>query len=263
MRSPLSDLDTHISSHWRHYGPQGRGFGAVQFSSTADRIATALERATYWRITQRFPAYRRLLGLARGVAAAQGWDFTRDVWRQLMVLCVLDAWWTRPPRALMVIGDGHGVLGRLLRAWAPESTLYCVDLPEQLARQRVAHQMTPDRTHFLLPTDVAAGPPTDRIDGAVSVCAFQEMPAASIAMYFDVMRRTQSVFYCVSREHKVLIGGEVVAFASYPWSSSDTILLDERCPFYLRVVTARRPWGRFDGPHRHRLVRLSPAPHPQ
>jgi hypothetical protein len=100
------------------------------------------------------------------------------------------------------------------------------------------------------------------------------MNAFTIQAYFAFLRRRstpRSRFYCVNRLHKQLPGGEVASFLEYPWQENDEVFLDERCPFYThylspsmsphgpRLFGLRVPFvNYFDGPHRHRLVRLAP-----
>ncbi|OUR64416.1 hypothetical protein A9Q79_08025 [Methylophaga sp. 42_25_T18] len=65
-------------------------------------------------------------------------------------------------------------------------------------------------------------------------------------------------FYCCNRVEKQLPDGEVVLFEQYGWSLDDMILDDELCPWYKQYPASLPPfWRSFDGPIRHRLVRLA------
>jgi hypothetical protein len=116
---------------------------------------------------------------------------------------------------------------------------------------------------------------SDRIDCAINIASMQEMNSYSIAAYFSFLRKRSghhSRFYCVNRERKVLPGGEVASFDQYPWHDDDTIFVDEQCPYYThffglrtrsegpKLFGMRVPFiNYFDGPHRHRLAKLSEA----
>ena len=100
------------------------------------------------------------------------------------------------------------------------------------------------------------------------------MSCRSIVGCFTWLRRrshAQSRLYCVNREEKALPGGEVRRFADYPWQPDDEVFLDGPCPYYTHYLSrSMRPRGPtllglrvpfinyFDGPMRHRLVRLAP-----
>jgi hypothetical protein len=95
----------------------------------------------------------------------------------------------------------------------------------------------------------------------------QEMSAGVVAHYFDRLRAAPAQwFYCCNRDRKVMPGGEVSAFLSYPWVPADEHVVDGLCPWHQwYVAPVRRPGvfplslrARYDGPHLHRLTRLAP-----
>jgi hypothetical protein len=97
---------------------------------------------------------------------------------------------------------------------------------------------------------------------AFNVVSMQEMDPPVIAGYFDDLRaiagKRPTLFYCCNREEKMLPDGTVTRFANYPWWPGDQILIDELCPWHQHYYAARPPFYRpYDGPIRHRLVRLS------
>ena len=65
-------------------------------------------------------------------------------------------------------------------------------------------------------------------------------------------------FYCANRVEKTLPDGTLVRFEEYPWSSHDTVLLNELCPWHQDFYTMRPPFYRpYDGPIMHRIAKLS------
>ncbi|MBI4347587.1 MAG: hypothetical protein HY553_12080 [Elusimicrobia bacterium] len=100
-------------------------------------------------------------------------------------------------------------------------------------------------------------------DLATNVGSMQEMNHATIARYFRFLRRhagPEALFYCCNREHKRLLGGEVVEFTRYPWSPADRHLVDERCPWYGYQLLTRRS-SRLFGLEVPRVKRYQPIRH--
>ena len=65
-------------------------------------------------------------------------------------------------------------------------------------------------------------------------------------------------FYCCNRELKELNDGAIIDFFKYPWKDSDEIIVDELCPWQKKYYSIKPPFfHNYDGPVRHRLVRLS------
>lgn len=100
------------------------------------------------------------------------------------------------------------------------------------------------------------------IDYFINTASMQEMNPPVIAAYFSDMRRVaenRSVyFYCANREKKILPDGTIAEFLRYPWIESDEIIIDELCPWHQYCYTFLPPaYKNYDGPHRHRLVRIS------
>ena len=92
----------------------------------------------------------------------------------------------------------------------------------------------------------------------INVASMGEMDMPVINRYFEYMRTSTvaSNFYCCNREEKTLPDGSVICFDAYPWGS-ENIVLDELCPWYQKAPSSRPPfWRPFDGPFRHRLVKL-------
>ena len=90
----------------------------------------------------------------------------------------------------------------------------------------------------------------------------QEMDPPVTARYFELLRRAKTaLFYCCNREEKVLPDGTVTRFAEFPWKPEDKVLFDELCPWHNSYYALLPPFYRpYDGPIRHRLVRLAAEP---
>jgi len=87
------------------------------------------------------------------------------------------------------------------------------------------------------------------------------MDLSVVNNYFDAMKtsKIESYFYCVNRVEKTLPDSSVIRFNDYPWESSGTVCgVDEICPWYQKYPSLIPPfWRPFDGPFRHRLIKLN------
>jgi hypothetical protein len=138
----------------------------------------------------------------------------------------------------------------------PEIEVISVDLPPMLETQKNLYHQAGLKGMFLEPAQLET---IQRIDCAFNMASMQEMTVPEIARYFLFLRSCSALFYCVNREEKQLIGGEVLRFNEYPWSEKDSILLDEPCWYYTHFLSHRPPFfHHFDGPVRHRLAILEP-----
>lgn len=297
----------HTSSYWQRYGHQivvertadglavrASSLETVEPVGLASRLLCGLERWSYRSVTAQLHSYPDMWRVAKRLAwqLAGGPHLTFQVFKSACALSVLAdhaTTWRLEPQTCLLIGDGCGFLGALLRRRWAGVRLYCVDLPRSLVLQARTHlgadhsvamavlgskpPQTPATVNFVLPQHLDEIP--EAIDWAIAIASMQEMNPESIAGYFEFLRRRihpTSRFYCVSRLQKALPGGEVVAFHDYPWREDDEIFLDGPCPYYThflsphtapkgpRVAGVRVPFvNRFDGAHMHRLVRLAPS----
>lgn len=293
----------HTSSHWLRYGQEtvverrgnelllrASGFEIVTARSLPDRALSSLERLSYRSVTMRLRSYpavwRVATTLVRDLSATPNFN----VFKSACVLSILVDHFTAhrlDPQVFALIGDGYGFLGALLRRYVPASRLYCIDLPKQLVFQARTHRTAhphatmavlsgdvqePAQTTFVAPGEI--GQIDEMIDCAINVASMQEMAASSISAYFDFLRRRsapRSRFYCVNRQVKELVGGEVAQFYDYPWRDEDEVYIDGPCPYYThffardtrhsgpRVLGVRVPFvNAFDGVVLHRLAHLAP-----
>ncbi len=295
----------HTSSHWEQFGRdtvvrrrgddivlEARGFEPIVRRGVAGRVVNLLERLSYRRVTSSLHSYPSVWKTATHLARDLSGSPTFNVFKSAVAFALLVDHWTRyrlSPKTFAVIGDGYGFLGALIRRCLPDTRVYCVDLPKPLVFQARTHRSAdPEvRMSVVLTTgpydsaDVMFVMPqaieriSDTLDCAINIASMQEMNTFSIRAYFKFLRERsapQSRFYCVNRRHKVLPGGEVAAFADYPWQGDDEIFADGPCPYYTHffgwptLPDGPRLWGRrvplvnhFEGVHMHRLVRLTPT----
>jgi hypothetical protein len=293
----------HASSHWQRYGADtearlrdGRlalravGFDGLYPKGPLGGALSWLERRSYRRVTARLASYPRVWAAARRLAddLKVGADFS--VFKSAAALSVLADHWDShglSPRSFVLIGDGNGFLGALIRRWIPEAVIYAIDLPKMLVFQASLHRAADPparmsagyrggedaRIWLLSPSEAGLVP--GPVDCAINMASMQEMTPASIGRYFSLLRGRsgpRSRFYCVNRREKTLPGGETIEFAKYPWQDNDEVFVDGPCPYYThrmslypsphgpRVLGLRVPLvNAFDGAVVHRLVRLAPA----
>lgn len=101
------------------------------------------------------------------------------------------------------------------------------------------------------------------IDYAINIVSMQEMNPKIIEQYFNDLRSVASnkdiYFYCANREEKMLPDGTITRFSEYPWLLGDEVVDDQLCPWHQFYYAYKPPFYRpYDGPIRHRLVRLAP-----
>ena len=289
-----------MSSHWRTYAPKstvrvdesgvpvdatGVGFGDMNARRTGTALFTALAAVLH---AARHPARRRLpaaIRQTRQTSRLARLVFNQDALRQALTVALLQEHLEREDlQRIVMIGDGYGVLGATLAAWRPNAQIVFVDLGRSLLFQAMTGgRVFPEATHALVgredPQAVAASRfvywPADRLDQwqpgpidlAVNIASMQEMSAATIASYFDLLRRAPTTwFYCCNRDRKMMPGGEVAEFARYPWTPDDRHVVDGPCPWHQWYVAPAK--GRtlpisllapYDGPHSHRFTRLAPS----
>lgn len=302
---PLDD-GPQISSHWRHYGQQcevrldasgdvvvlsGSGFGSYRFGGPLEALLHIACLVAHLAHVPHRAAIVAHAALAWGVCRRLGLDPTVDAFRQVCTLALLLRHVPAERAARLnavMIGDGYGLLGILLKKAVPQSTVVMVDIGRTLVFQAYYCQRAcPDCSHALA-ADVTRFDDADfvycpaehlsRIEGlpvdlAVNVASMQEMAPEIVAGYFAFLRRNarpRNLFYCCNRESKTLLGGEVAEFLRYPWRDDDLHVVDGLCPwhqyFFSRARTRRgiSAFGKrvpfvnlYDGRHLHRLTVLA------
>lgn len=283
--------DASSSSHWRemHEGfayREGklsglRGFGGSQtprgtLHVWANRLLQRPYRAQGAGLS-RFPYFDSRLAAA---AALQGRVYDLDMLRQALILARVHEFGDLPAGPAVVIGDGFGTLSTLLLSALPGAKVVAVNLAKTLLTDVLYCRAALPDLRVALAVDAAsyraalADPPTrlvalcaddaellgtEPLGSAFNAVSMQEMDPPVIARYFALLRRAKTgLFYCCNREEKRLPDGTVTRFADYPWKPEDRVLLDELCPWHDSYYRLRPPfYFPYDGPIRHRLVRLS------
>lgn len=271
-----------------------RGFGTNSKRSFVRRAAHSVMLAPYRRFIPDQQDFAVNLKLLREVARRHDRTLDLDMYRQALTLTHIqrrvpvarksDGFWA-------VIGDGFGVLSALILLRYTRSRVALFNLDRTLLVDLVflRHVLGEDfdRNVSLVRSEdeledalaglsggwrprVLAFRAQDQhllghvpVEVVTNVVSMQEMRSADIDGYFSAMRRVAAQhevhFYCCNREEKELPDGSVIRFQDYPWSAKDQILTDELCPWHQTYYAMRPPsYRRYDGPIRHRLVRVAP-----
>mgnify|MGYP006131790653 CR=1 FL=1 len=187
---------------------------------------------------------------------------------------------------ICVIGDGYANMSSLLIASKSASKVFLINLTKSLLLDLVSLKKAFPSSKFLdsicLVSDkksliesfdvkykiVAISSMNYEllqycpIDLVININSMQEINKDITKKYFDYMRVIASkrtlFFYCCNRELKKLNDGAIIDFFKYPWKDSDEIIVDELCPWQKKYYSIKPPFfHNYDGPVRHRLVRLS------
>ena len=304
--APDSDPSrTQLSSHWAAYSREfdvrldedgnvtameGKGFGDLGVRGVVRTGLSWICYASYWL---RLPGKRRVIDLlprALEVCRKMGAAFSFDCFKQVYTLALLGPHIERMQERrgsglrVMVIGDGYGFLCALIKSVYPGTRLILVDIGKTLLFQAETCQNAyPTSSHALVgesdDAEILYCPAErldeieDWIDVAINIASMQEMTPETVSGYFFFLRthcHPENLFYCCNREHKVLLGGEILKFHEYGWKEGDVHHIDELCPWYryfFALGTARfrhRVAGvpvpfvhRFAGDMRHRLTTLA------
>ena len=185
-----------------------------------------------------------------------------------------------------VIGDGYANMSSLLVASKSASKVFLINLNKSLLLDLVSLKNTFINSEFLnsiclvsdtksliksfdakykivaissMNYDLLQYCPIDLV---ININSMQEIDKHITEKYFYYMRIIASkrtlFFYCCNRELKKLPDGTIIDFFKFPWNDSDDILVDELCPWQQDYYSMYPPFFHsYDGPTRHRLVRLS------
>ena len=206
-RDPLPP--DHTSSHWAVYGEQTRaeidkdglhlhgvGFGDYQ-RRLLQWLPGIVGRWSHRKASSECRSFADTHTTAIRLARDLSLGYTYDVWRQTVALSVLRDHWEEydlQPQSFLMIGDGHGFLGALVRRVIPDAHIYSVDLPKMMVFQAVTYAHSDpvaclnvgasaeSDVDFLKPEDIESLP--SEIDCAVNVASMAEMKAESIHSYF-------------------------------------------------------------------------------
>jgi len=268
------------------------GFQLAGFAFGASGSRSLRNRLFSWAGNAVHLSYLNMAGLRRDVREAKavvqrmGLVFSQDAFRQVCTLNLFVRAMQNqaPPRLILMIGDGHGILSALLHTRFPSARIFLVDLGSVLFFQSYhLHKAFPDASQVIAdeepagqescftfcPADRLEALPKGNVDLAVNVASMQEMDPAITARYFELLRqRATGLFYCCNRLEKRLGQGNT-RFMDYPWLPADVHLVDESCAWHqwffglgssphVKLAGIPVPFmHRYDGQHWHRLTVLA------
>jgi len=300
-----------ISSHWKFYQEKIKcelnggkitslswlGFGDLQNKSFLSQTFSWLTIAGYLCQFPNRNELLRLMKLAVPLGRKIGFPFSYDCFRQICSLkLIMNKLKNERERVnIIIIGDGYGFLGALIKEIFPNSLICLIDLGKSLLVQACCcGKAYPHSSHRLVsessgtinrsdseflycPAEFLEELDKYSFDVAINIASMQEMNQPSINTYFDFLRchmPPDNLFYCCNRKEKEMPGGEVSRFSEYPWQSKDIHLVDEFCPWHSyfaswgktkngpRFLGIRIPFiNYFDGPIIHRLTILQTFSH--
>lgn len=285
---PGSAFSSATSSHWIKYGESqvvekttdGYRLAGVGFGDYRERNLRS--------ILSGLPSQIYLLGMLHGcdkltvkaakhIATVTNRYFSYDVARMVRTVDFLMKYANDVVgKRIVIIGDGYGTLGCLLKARFPSARITQINLGRTLTFDvYYSGCIFPTLSHKLISSAAdelcedfnyveaeKVGECAIEGDLFINIASMQEMNPTSIGTYFAILRnqRSNCLFYCCNRLEKRLPDGTTTRFFDYGWSTKDEMLVDELCPWHQRMPKNRPPFvQRFDGPHQHRLVRIQSA----
>jgi hypothetical protein len=261
------------------FNASGReGLGAFRKATIFAKLKNLPSSQALSRILKKYIPQPGTLAAARKLCKRMNVIFGFDQAKSVLIYDTLNQYKIfQQNGSICIIGDGYGFMGSLIKEINPESHVIYVNLRQNLMLDALGFGMCfPQESACLF--DRSASPATIGDDSHtifltaenyaelsqrpislfINVASMQEMHPEVTKKYFEFMRQStvEAFLYCLNREEKILPGSEVACFDEYPWGEAE-VLLDERCPFYHRWPSNIPPFLRkFDGPHRHKLVRL-------
>ncbi len=285
-----AEFSNETSSHWRKYGEfqtvkkvngtyqiEGIGFGDFVTDSGLIRKLKNIPTQLFLKNMLR-GCDPNILQHAKRIANHMKRIFSFDVARMALTAQLLNKYiGDLNNKVIVIIGDGYGTLGILLKSLYPQSQIVQINLGRTLmfdvfyslqCFQGLAHKllsiadMSLSKDFSYIEAEKVAGINV-RGDLFINIASMQEMNPDAIVNYFQIIRSqpTQTFFYCLNRVAKLLPDGTITKFADYDWRNEDKVLLDELCPWHQRAPKNRPPFSySFDGPIWHRLIQIKPTP---
>jgi len=287
----LDAVSTRVtSSHWEKFGRsqkaefiddsclsiQGLGFGDYENSKNLrfrDHIksifTTVASKLTIYVLPKRF---RRIVkNLAEGTDRVVNQDFIRLAKSAESIVQHIE---TNKSKRALIIGDGWGTLGCILKELRPELQIIQVNLGRSLlfdlafsskALNNCEHRLIYSFSEILF-QDFVYMPAEEislenaNIDLFIAIESFQEMDIEIVNEYFKLIRGQEviSYLYSANRLSKTLPDGSVIRKKDYGWSFQDKVIF-ERTPWWLNWGIRRRPpfLFRMDGIIEETLVQIS------
>lgn len=245
-----------------------------------------LRNAAHWALQTPFrkmardlPDFAACQREARTIARDQNRQYGHDVLRQALTLAQIRKCFPDPDpgRALVVIGDGFGVMTVLLRKFYPGNPVILANLTKPLLVDLTFARKASPADSLSLATDAEtmtqalSGPPGIvgvRADDsaaiaaadvalAINILSMQEMFYPAIESYFAALRGSRgerTAFYCANRLAKTLHDGTLIEMDKYPWDAADEIVFDEICEWSQLNYQKSPPFWIKRGRGRNKIV---------
>ncbi len=274
------------SSHWRQYGEQqsclphgddyvfsGTGFGDFEKATLLIRLKRVA--VSYYVCKMLRDCSPDVVETARTHARITGRFFSYDVARLALTLNLFQKHLVAGlnNKTVVIIGDGYGTMGSLIKLHYPQAQIVHINLGRTLfADAYYTIKSFPGAMHQLMGPGASCCPDFNYIaaeslgervihgDVFINTASMQEMDPETAQNYFSIIRgqQAETFFYCCNRVEKTLPDGTVTRFFDYDWRETDEILVDELCPWQQEFPQTRPPFkGQFDGPVHHRLIRIA------
>ncbi len=215
---------------------------------------------------------KQTLKLAKKNAKKSTQLFSHDLARMVLTLELLEKFIPNlNEKRVVIIGDGYGRLGTLIKAKFPNSKIIYINLGRTLLFDLVYSKKTfPDSIVHLVDHETNLSADFNFIEAEevgkmkimgdlfINIASMQEMNYSQIQEYFKIIKNQDpgTIFYCCNRESKKLPDGSLIEFKNYPWSDFK-VLFKEYCPWHQEFPKNRPPFkGKFDGPTLHSLVEV-------
>lgn len=278
------------SSHWEKFGKgqeaeyindsylsiEGLGFGDYENSKNLrikDRainiFATITSKITIHTLPKRL---RRVVkNVAEETDRVVNQDFIRLAKSAESIVHHIES---HKSKRILIIGDGWGTLGCLLKELHPELVIVQVNLGRSLLFDLAfSSKALSNYEHCLITNfseirvkDFSYMPAEElslenaNIDLFIAIESFQEMNIEIVNEYMNLIRKQDvvSYLYSANRLSKTLPDGSIIRKKDYGWSLHDEVIF-ERTPWWLNWGIRRRPpfLFRMDGIIDETLVQIS------
>ena len=176
---------------------------------------------------------------------------------------------------VVIIGDGFGTTGQIIKEIFPKSSITFINLGRALVFDAAfTHCAFPNTSHLFLKESFQDQSTADfnyieaeelekiSCDGTlfINIASMQEMNQEVIMRYLELIRsqKGRTYFYCANRESKILPDGREIKFSEYGWSETDVVYFNSS-PVWLQWILTRRPpfIRKLDGRILHKLIRIN------
>jgi hypothetical protein len=294
----FQDFSSSTSSHWRKYGAaqkvqisneqtskkleqanlirgglelSGEGFGDFKKNSVRNLLISlpifVYLSIKWWRLLG-WKAFSLTLRYSLKTKQIFGYDLTRMI---LSINFLAKNLGNLDGKRIVIIGDGYGRLGGLLKTRYPDCQIIYINLGRTLlfdyfysmkSHPQCQHRLITKENSFTKDFNYIEAEKYQDIkisgDIFINIASMQEMDMKEINKYFDLIhsQKQGTIFYCCNRVSKRLPDNSVIDFFKYNWGELE-VLVDELCPWHQKFPSIRPPFIRnFDGPIQHRLVKV-------